>query len=87
MAQALRVTEEQLYYIIFLTDVLGYDICHLRDEFEVNADDGEETYLIMDGELRLQNVTHKIMTGTDFHNTWKFVNLQDDRKMTEIEHI
>lgn len=77
MTYGTQVTAENVDYVISVAKDWGLNLDYLKDNVEYNAEDGEETYVVMDGGFESEKpVTFTDMTGSGFRESWRFITDQ-----------
>jgi hypothetical protein len=88
MPVAIKLTDISVEWIIRrFAEVELMDLSHLRDEMEYNAEYGNDTYLIVDGSISLNNVTATTFIDADFHNTWKFIEPESEHHWSGVTRV
>lgn len=87
MPKAIQVREDNIDYIYDYGAKLGFDLRHLRDNMEVNAIDGFDTYIMTDGSAELNNVTFTEFIDEDFFHSWKFTESQNPNHFVQITRV
>ena len=73
MVRAIKVTEENLTFIVQYAAAVNMDLSYLRDNVESNADFGWETYVVTDGTIKDNNVVFTTWSEPGFRETWEFI--------------
>ena len=87
MPKALKVTEENLDYIINYGMELEFNLGDITYALEDAVSFDTTLYCITDGSKENNNITFTDMWAEDFNRIWKFKNAEDPTQFTEIERI
>lgn len=87
MPYAIKVTEGTIPYIIECANVHKLTVADsLRDNMEFNAEDGFETYVVLDVSIGpdWHSVAFTEFTGPDFFRNWKFAEGYEPTMFAEV---
>ena len=87
MPKALKVTEDNLTYIIEYGKTLQFRLDDIKYDLEDTTLYGVDLYQITDGTAEDNNVTFTTMWGSDFFRYWKFKTAEMPTEFVEIEHV
>lgn len=88
MPKAIKVTEENIDYIVAYARLSQFDLSYVSDNAEDAATYGESIYVINDGKADLNNIVFTTFWSTDFFRIWKFaIETEDTTQFMETVKI
>lgn len=87
MLKALKVRQDNLWYIMQYGKDLNMNLADIKDDFEVATEDGFDIYVLTDGSLEHNNVTFTTTYASTFFDYWKFTQKEEPYQFVEIEKI
>jgi len=87
MPYAIQVRTDNLDFIKEFGHQSEFNLEYIEDNMEYNALDGENTYMITDGNMIDRNVTFTEMTESGFRQSWKFVEPENPNQFVKIERV
>ncbi len=87
MPKALKVTEDNIEFIIEYGTLLQFNLRDVKDNREYYAEDGWNLYLITDGTVEHNNITFTEFPEVDFFRLWKFKTAEMPTQFVEIERV
>jgi len=88
MPKAIQVRKDNLDFILGFAELMGgFNLDYIEDNMLYNAEDGERTYLITDGDPADRNVTFTEMTESGFRHSWKFTQHENPNQFVTIERV
>lgn len=85
MPLAVKLTKENVDFIIHLAEDEGFDLTYLPSNMQLVAEDyGQALYLVKDGTVWKNNITYTDMWEADFNNLWKFADEENPEGFAQI---